>query len=192
MNRTDQRNLDRTLWGAQWILAGAFGLIGMVKVGLTVEQARPLFGLTADATTWMLHAVGAAEVTIALAVILPAVIVPRLCTVAAGSLGAVALLGLFRLVTAAGAGLAGVNLVLVGLAGFVVWGRLTAPIDLDSGEDSDAQGIDAQALRPVDLGIPSPPRFATEQTQSDALDPSSGAVVGEGTDLDPVLARVVA
>jgi len=146
MNRTDQRNLDRTLWGAQWILAGAFGLIGMVKVGLTVEQARPLFGLTADATTWMLHAVGAAEVTIALAVILPAVIVPRLCTVAAGSLGAVALLGLFRLVTAAGAGLAGVNLVLVGLAGFVVWGRLTAPIDLDSGEDSDAQAAESTSV----------------------------------------------
>ena len=142
-NRTDQRNLGRTLWGAQWILAGAFEFVGMVKLGLTVEQARPLFGLTAGATTWMLHAVGAAEVTIALAVILPAVIVPRLCTVAAGSLGAVALLGLFRLVTAAGAGLAGVNLVLVGLAGFVVWGRLTAPIDLDSGEDSDEQAAES-------------------------------------------------
>ncbi len=152
-NRTDQRNLDRTLWGAQWILAGAFEFVGMVKLGLTVEQARPLFGLTAGATTWMLHAVGSAEVTIALAVILPAVIVPRLCTVAAGSLGAVALLGLFRLVTAAGAGLAGVNLVLVGLAGFVVWGRLTkALVDLDSGEDSDARAAESTpvALAPLD------------------------------------------
>lgn len=73
MNRTDERHLDRTLWAAQWILACAFEFIGMVKLGLTVDQARPLFGLEADATTRMLHTVGAVEVVIALAVILPGV-----------------------------------------------------------------------------------------------------------------------
>ena len=194
MNHTDERQLDRTLWAAQWILAGAFEFIGMVKLGLTADQARQHFGLPADSTTRMLHAAGAVEVAIALVVILPGVTrFSQLCTVAAGGLGAIALLGLFRPAIAAGAGIAGVDLVLVALAAFAVWGRLAkAPIVTSSSEASDAQGIDAQALRPVELGLPSPARFATERTQSDAPAPSSGAVVGEGTDLDSVPARVVA
>jgi hypothetical protein len=170
MNRTDERHLDRTLWAAQWILACAFEFIGMVKLGLTVDQARPLFGLEADATTRMLHTVGAVEVVIALAVILPGVtgIVPQLCTVAAASLGAVALLGLFRPATAAYEGIAGVNLVLVALAAFVVWGRLAkVPIDLFSGEDPDAQANDEQVLQcgpdHRGLDISGCPRFATER-----------------------------
>src|SRR6267142_3990826 len=72
-----------------------------------------------------LHAAGAVEVAIALVVILPGVTrFSQLCTVAAGGLGAIALLGLFRPAIAAGAGIAGVDLVLVALAAFAVWSRL--------------------------------------------------------------------
>jgi len=125
MNRTDERELDRTLWIAQWILACAFEFIGMVKLGLTADQARPYFGLAADSTTQTIHAVGALEVAIALLVILPGVTrFPQVCTVAAGGLGAIAFLGLSRQAIAVGSGIAGVDLVLVALAAFAVWGRL--------------------------------------------------------------------
>src|SRR5215468_2881267 len=104
MNRSGERQLDRTLWAAQWILACAFEFIGLVKLGLTADEARPHFGLAADATTQTLHIVGAIEVASALMVILPGVTRFRqLCTVAAGGLGAVALLSLFRPAIAAGA-----------------------------------------------------------------------------------------
>ena len=131
MISASQRTLDRTLWAAQWILALAFEWIGMVKLGLTADHLRPYYGLGGKATTAMVHTVGAVEVAISLAVILPAItrLLPRVSTLAAAGLGAIALLGTFMPVTAAGAGLPALNLALASLAAFVVWGRLAkAPV----------------------------------------------------------------
>src|SRR5258705_10317412 len=160
MNHTDERQLDRTLWAAQWILAGAFEFIGMVKLGLTADQARQHFGLPADSTTRMLHAAGAVEVAIALVVILPGVTrFSQLCTVAAGGLGAIALLGLFRPAIAAGAGIAGGDLVLVALAAACVWGRRTHPPSVEVPRAGPDRGPSRSAQsRPDPLGRAGGPR----------------------------------
>lgn len=123
MKPTNPRSLDLILWACQWTLAAAFQFIGMVKLGLTAEHVQSL-GLATS--TGMLHAVGIVEVGISLAVIVPALtrVVPQLSTVAAGSAGAIALLGAAMPSTAICSGVFWLNAVLAALAAFVVWERV--------------------------------------------------------------------
>ena len=77
----NQRSLHLALWIAQWALAGGFLLVGFVKLGLPGDDPARL------------HAMGALEIAIALAAILPATtrVLPRLAAVAAAALGMIAL-----------------------------------------------------------------------------------------------------
>ena len=140
-----QRSFDRTLWAAQWILACAFELIGMIKLGLSVHHVRPHFGLPPDATTGMLHAVGAAEALLAMAIVVPGItrVCSRLCVVSAGALGVVAIVGSFRPESAVSSGIIALNLVLAALAAFVVWGRLIrSPFEPFSEKEAELPGCD--------------------------------------------------
>jgi len=160
MKPMNQRSLNMTLWICQWILAGAFDFIGMMKLGLTADQVRQHFGLAAETTTGMLHTVALAEVGVSLAVILPAVtrILPQLSTVAAGSLGAIALLGIAVPASASSAGFSSLNLALAALAAFVVWGRVAiVPIAPFVDEDADPVGT-GRVRAPVARDLRRPPR----------------------------------
>ena len=151
MKPANQRSFDITLWVCQWILAIAFDFIGMVKLGLTADQVRQHFGLAAETTTSVLHTVAMVEVGVSLAVILPAVtrILPQLSTVAAGGLAAIALLGTAMPASAASAGFSALNLALVALAAFVVWGRIAmapiAPLSNEVTGPTGAEGVLARA-----------------------------------------------
>ena len=61
MTSTNQRPINMTVWVCQWILAGAFEFIGMVKLGLTAELVQR-FGLAAEASTAMLQTVALVEI----------------------------------------------------------------------------------------------------------------------------------
>jgi len=84
MTSTNQRPINMTVWVCQWILAGAFEFIGMIKLGLTAELVQR-FGLAAEASTAMLQTVALVEIGLSLLAILPAVtrVLPQLSTVAA-------------------------------------------------------------------------------------------------------------
>ena len=127
-----RRALDTSLWISQWMLATAFSLAGFTKLGLSVHHVRAHFGLAIDATTQMVHSAGAFEVAAGLLVVLPSLvrIVPELSVIAAGAIGAAALIGAMQPFTALGTGVPLLQLSLTALAFFVAWGRaVAAPVE---------------------------------------------------------------
>ncbi len=129
----NQRSLDSIFWAGQWILAIAFEVTGLVKLGLGAHLSGRI-GFAAGLTTGLLQAAGTIEVLLSLLVILPALtrLLPQVSTAAAASVAAIAALGIASPETALGSGATAVNVTLVALGAFVVWGRVAiAPFERD-------------------------------------------------------------
>jgi hypothetical protein len=159
MTSTNRRPINMTVWVCQWILAGAFEFIAMVKLGLPAELAQR-FGLAAEASTAMLQTVALVEIGVSLLAILPAVtrVLPQLSTVAAAGLGGIALLRIAMPAGSASSGVLWLNLALAAFAAFVVWGRV-AIVPIAPFADEDADPVATGWVRaPVARDLPRPPR----------------------------------
>lgn len=150
----NQRKLDRALWTGQWTLAASFQVLGMLKLCLSAEELGALgLGSAAAAPARLLHAVGAAELALALAAVLPAAtrILPRLSTASAAALAAAAALGAVLPTAAAASGSAAADLALAALAGLVAWGRAVkvpiAPLAIEAEDAAAAALVRAQLER---------------------------------------------
>lgn len=123
---TPAKGLHLALWGAQALLALAFGAAGAMKLSAPVEQLAAEMPWVTGALGGLVRYIGTVEVLGAIGLVLPAAtrIQPKLTPLAA--------LGLLGVMLAAAATHAsrgefpmiGANVVLGGLAAFVAWGRL--------------------------------------------------------------------
>jgi uncharacterized membrane protein YphA (DoxX/SURF4 family) len=122
-----------SLWVAQVLLALLFGLAGVMKTFMPV-QALVATGISyaADLPLWLLRFIGVAELSGAVGIVLPAMtrIVPRLTPLAALGFVTVQVLAIgFHAMRGELAMALPLNLVLLGLSLFVLWGRSAkAPI----------------------------------------------------------------
>jgi len=115
-----------TLWGAQILLAIAFGGAGLMKLSQPIEALGAMMSWVNHSPDWLVRFIGFAEVAGALGMILPALtrIAPFLTPLAA--LGFVVIQVLAIGVHASLGETAGslpINLVLLALSLFVAWGR---------------------------------------------------------------------
>lgn len=119
-------------WIAQVLLAAAFGMAGLMKLGTPSEE------LVAQGMTWINDApaflpkfIGASEVAGAVGLILPSAlrILPKLTPLAAAGLLVVMVLASLLHLSLGEFAAIGANAVLGGLAAFVLWVRIRkAPI----------------------------------------------------------------
>lgn len=120
------RALHLSLWVVQVLLAVAFGLFGVPKVFQPLEELARSIPWVGSSPAALVRFVGVAEVLGAVGLVLPAAlrIKPGLTPLAAlGLLVIMVLAAGLHLVQGEFLGLP-INLVLGGLAAFVVWGRL--------------------------------------------------------------------
>jgi uncharacterized membrane protein YphA (DoxX/SURF4 family) len=121
------------LWFAQIALALMFGTAGVMKTFMTPDAlaAAGMSGIT-DLPIWLLRFIGLAEMAGALGIILPALtrIAPSLTPLAALGFVTIQILAIgFHTLRGEIAMTAPINLLLLGLALFVLWGRASrAPI----------------------------------------------------------------
>jgi hypothetical protein len=126
----DREATNLNLWVAQWALAAAFHVLGLLKVFVSAADLQGLH-LVTQAPAAILRPVGIIELIGSLGLILPAAtgILPRLTPLAAGCLAGVAAMGALMPETAAGLGLPLPNLLLAACAAWVAYGRVAlAPI----------------------------------------------------------------
>lgn len=121
------------LWVTQVLLAGFYGLAGFMKTTMAPEQLVPMgLNYAVDIPHWLLLFIGACELAGAIGIVLPALtrIQPWLTPLAALGFVAIQVLAIcFHLTRAEIHGLP-MNVVLLALAAFVVWGRTRkAPIE---------------------------------------------------------------
>ncbi len=131
MTTTDMASTGRSgwaigLWVVQLLLALAFGAAGVMKLSMPIETLAVQMNWVNSAPDLLVRFIGLAEVAGALGMILPAAtrILPWLTPLAALgfvaiqvlAIGTHAMLGELLVVLP-------VNLVLLGLAAFVAWGR---------------------------------------------------------------------
>jgi hypothetical protein len=122
-----------SLWVAQVLLALLFGLAGVMKAFMPV-QALVATGIiyAADLPLWLLRFIGVAELSGAVGIVLPAMtrIMPRLTPLAALGFVTIQVLAIgFHAMRGELAMALPLNLVLLGLSLFVLWGRSAkAPI----------------------------------------------------------------
>lgn len=119
------RALHIGLWVVQGLLALGFGLAGLMKTTApAAELAAKINWLTPD-NLWLIRFIGVSELAGALGLILPSAtrILPKLTGLAAAGLVVVMILAALFHLSRGEAQSVPVNVLLGGLAGFVVWGR---------------------------------------------------------------------
>lgn len=125
MNISGGKGMNIALWAVQILLALAFGMFGLMKIGQSIEELSVMMQWVSSVQPWFVRALGTAEFLGAVGLILPSLtrIQPRL-TVAA------ALCFLVLQVVAVGLHIArgefnvlAFNAVLIALILFVFWGR---------------------------------------------------------------------
>jgi len=121
------------LWSAQIVLAALFGMAGVLKTIMAPEALPPMgIAWATDVPVMLLRFVGAVELLGAVGVILPALtrIRPLLTPLAAAGFAAILVLAIgFHAMRGETGQTLPINIVLLALALFVVWGRLSkAPI----------------------------------------------------------------
>ena len=125
------RTLDGALWLAQALLAAAFLLVGYTHAFAPIAVAIARAAWVASLPVPLVRLIGAAELSGALGVLLPAAtrIQPRLTPLAAAGLSTIMALAIpFHMVRGETKEIV-LNLVLGALAAFVMWGRMRrAPI----------------------------------------------------------------
>jgi hypothetical protein len=110
------------IWSAQILLALLFGAAGAMKVIMSPEA----LGLP----PWLLHFIGLSELAGAVGIVLPTLtgIMPRLTPLAALGLATIQVLAIgFHLGRGEFTAMAPINLTLLGLSLFVLWGRTRRP-----------------------------------------------------------------
>ncbi len=115
------------IWSAQILLALLFGAAGAMKVTMSPE-ALAAAGMSEALVLppWLLHFIGLSELAGAAGIILPTLtgIMPRLTPLAALGLATIQVLAIgFHLGRGELAAMAPINLTLLGLSLFVLWGR---------------------------------------------------------------------
>jgi hypothetical protein len=143
MDERDDRELNANLWAGQVLLAGAFHVLGLLKLLVPAPDLQQGLHLLTQAPVAILRPVGVVELIGSVGIILPAAtgVLPRLTTIAAGCLSGVALLGAVMPATAGGFGLVLPNFMLAAVAAFVAWGRAArvpiAPLGLRESARTD-------------------------------------------------------
>ena len=115
------------IWSAQILLALLFGAAGAMKVTMSPE-ALAAAGMSEALVLppWLLHFIGLSELAGAVGIVLPTLtgIMPRLTPLAALGLTTIQVLAIgFHLGRGEFAAMAPINLTLLGLSLFVLWGR---------------------------------------------------------------------
>ena len=123
--------LNITLWVLQVLLAAAFLMTGLMKLGTPIAQLAQSLPWVNDVPAALVRFIGLAELAGGLGLILPAVtrIRPNLTPLAALGLVAVMVFASLFHITRGEAMMVPMNLVLAALAGVIAWGRTRkAPI----------------------------------------------------------------
>lgn len=115
------------LWAAQLLLFVMFGMAGVMKTFLPPEALPPMgIAWATAAPFWLVKFVGVSELAGAIGVVLPALtcILPILTPLAALGFAVIQILAIgLHAMRGETAGTIGLNLVLLGLSLFVLWGR---------------------------------------------------------------------
>lgn len=117
--------LNISLWVVQILLAALYGMVGVMKLTSPIPDLAAMMGWPGDVPAAFVRFVGAAELAGALGLILPWVtnIMPRLTVLAALGLVAVQIGAMITHIMRGEFEVLPINLVLLALAAFVVWGR---------------------------------------------------------------------
>jgi hypothetical protein len=113
------------LWSAQAALAGLYGMVGFMKLTQPIPELAAMMGWPGVMPEAVVRFVGLAELAGAAGLILPMLtgILPRLTVLAALGLVLLQLSAMVLHVSRGEFEVLPVNLVLLGLAAFVAWGR---------------------------------------------------------------------
>lgn len=117
--------LNIGLWVAQALLAALYAMVGFMKLTSPIPELTAMMGWPGDFPAAFVRFVGAAELAGALGLILPMVtkIKPHLTILAALGLVAVQIGAMILHIARGEFEVLPINLVLLALAAFVVWGR---------------------------------------------------------------------
>jgi uncharacterized membrane protein YphA (DoxX/SURF4 family) len=120
------KGLTIALWIAQVLLAVGFGMAGWMKIMSPMPELVEKMGWPGALPEPLVRFIGAAELSGAVGVVLPAAtrILPFLTPVAAAGLVLVMVLALLFHLSRGELGAVPINVILGGLAAFVAWGRL--------------------------------------------------------------------
>ncbi len=117
------------LWSAQILLALLFGAAGVMKTFMAPEALVPMgFNYATEIPYWLLRFIGVCELAGAIGVILPALtrIMPIFTSLAALGFVMIQVLAIgFHVMRGEFAEMAAMNLSLLALSAFVLWGRET-------------------------------------------------------------------
>lgn len=113
------------LWAAQIVLAIIFGLAGFMKATQPIEDLTAMMGWPGQAPELLVRFIGVAEIAGALGMILPVLtgILPRLTALAALGLVVIQVLAMGLHIYRGEIEILPLNLVLLALAVFVMFGR---------------------------------------------------------------------
>ena len=119
------KGLNIALWIAQVLLAVGFGMAGWMKITSPMPELVKAMGWPGALPEPVVRFIGAAELSGAVGVILPAAtrILPFLTPIAAAGLVLVMVLALLFHLSRGELGAVPINMALGGLAAFVAWGR---------------------------------------------------------------------
>lgn len=119
-------NLNTGLWAAQIALALVFGMAGVMKTTMPIAELAEMMTWPGNVPAWLVRFIGAVELAGAIGVILPALtrILPILTPLAAAGFATIQILALPVHISQGDIAMVGpINIVLLSLAVFVVWGR---------------------------------------------------------------------
>lgn len=121
------------LWTAQAVLAVLFGTAGVMKTFMAPDALVPMgLSYATDIPLWLLRFIGVSELAGAVGIILPALtrVMPRLTPLAALGFATIQILAIaFHMMRGELAEMAPMNISLLALSLFVLWGRISkAPI----------------------------------------------------------------
>ncbi len=117
--------LNLALWAAQILLAVAYGMAAYTKAALPIAEMATTMTWVSDVPAWLVRFIGIAEGLGALGLILPSLtrVLPWLTPLAAMGLSVVQLLAMPFHLSRGEAFALPVNLVLLALSLFILWGR---------------------------------------------------------------------
>lgn len=117
--------LNFWLWAAQALLAALYAAAGMMKTFMPIPRLATNMGWVNDYAAGLVRFVGIAEIAGAAGLILPMVtgILPWLTPLAAAGLGLIQLLAMPVHARRGETAVLPVNLILLALSLFIVWGR---------------------------------------------------------------------
>ncbi|MEO5598222.1 MAG: DoxX family protein [Novosphingobium sp.] len=117
--------LNLALWLAQVLLAAAYGLIGWMKATQPLDQLAVMMKWIPDFPVWFVRGLGVVEVLGAIGLILPSLlrIQPRLTVLAALCILLHQACAVILHLSKGEANVLGLNVVLIALAAFILWGR---------------------------------------------------------------------